>query len=242
MAVPANIDFQIEGQGVSLAEIMGGSDGHIRIDIGGLEISNQAAGIASADVFMKAFDILNPLSKSDDKTIIECAVVNFPIKGGLMQSKTGIGVSTRKLNILGGGSVDFKSEKIDIGVNPKPREGVGLNVSSLAEFVRLGGTLAAPKPATDAKGAASAALKVGGALATGGLSVLAEGLLDRAGADVNVCAIARGDEPPPSTVKTAEKSASKVTEVTGQAAKKTTEVLKGAGGKVKDAFKGLFGR
>ena len=237
----ADLDLQISGHGVSLAEIMGNSDGHIRIDVRGLEISNQAAGIASADMLMKAFDILNPLSKSDDKTIIECAVLNFPIKDGLMQSKTGIGVSTRKLNILGGGSVDFKSEQIDIGVNPKPREGIGLNVSSLAEFVRLGGTLSNPQPATDLKGAASAGLKVGAAIATGGLSVLAEGLADRATADINVCAIARGDEPPPDAAKTAKKSASKAKEVAGQAAEKTTEVLKGVGSKVKSVFKGLFG-
>ena len=237
----ADLDLQISGHGVSLAEIMGNSDGHIRIEVRGLEISNQAAGIASADMLMKAFDILNPLSKSDDKTIIECAVLNFPIKDGLMQSKTGIGVSTRKLNILGGGSVDFKSEQIDIGVNPKPREGIGLNVSSLAEFVRLGGTLSNPQPATDLKGAASAGLKVGAAIATGGLSVLAEGLADRATADINVCAIARGDEPPPDAAKTAKKSASKAKEVAGQAAEKTTEVLKGVGSKVKSVFKGLFG-
>ena len=237
----ADVDFHIAGHGVSLAEIMGNSDGHIRVDIGGLEISNKAAGIASADLFTKAFDVLNPLSRSDDKTIIDCAVVNFPIKDGLMQSKTGIGVSTRKLNILGGGSVDFKSEQIDIGVNPKPREGVGLNVSSLAEFVRLGGTLANPKPATDAKGAAAAGLKVGAALATGGLSILAEGLLDRATADVNVCAIARGDEAPPNAGTTAKTTGSKVKQAAGQAAEKTTEVLKGAGSKVKGVFKGLFG-
>ena len=237
----ADIDVHFAGHGVSLAEIMGNSDGHIRVELGGLEISNKAAGIASADLFTKAFDVLNPLSKSDDKTIIDCAVVNFPIKDGLMQSKTGIGVSTRKLNILGGGSVDFKSEQIDIGVNPKPREGVGLNVSSPAEFVRLGGTLANPKPATNAKGAAAAGLKVGAALATGGLSILAEGLLDRATADVNVCAIARGDEPPPDAGTTVKASGSKVKQVAGQAAEKTTEVLKGAGSMVKGVFKGLFG-
>lgn len=237
----ADLDFQISGRGVSLAEIMGSSDGHLKIDASGLELSNQAAGIASADMFMKAFDILNPLSKSDDKTVIECAVLNFPIKDGLMQSKTGIGVSTRKLNILGGGSVDFKSEQIDIGVNPKPREGIGLNVSSLAEFVRLGGTLSNPQAVTDMKGAATAGLKVGAAIATGGLSVLAEGLSDRATADVNVSAIARGDEPPPDAAQTTKKSASKANNVAGQAAEKTTEVLKGAGDKVKDVFKGLFG-
>ena len=194
---------------------MGSADGHIRIDIAGLEISNQPAGIVDADLFMKAFDILNPLSKSDGRTVIECAVVNFPVKGGIMSSKTGIGVSTHKLNILGGGTVDFKTEKIDIGVNPKPRECIGLSLSSLSEFVRLSGTLANPSPTTDAKGAAAVGLKVGAAFATGGLSLLAEGVFDRVGADTDVCAIARGDaSEPPSKLEKA-----------GQA---TTEAVKGA--------------
>ena len=155
------MDVHIAGEGKSLAEIMGSADGRIRIDIAGLEISNQTAGIVDADLFMKAFDILNPLSKSDDRTVIECAVVNFPVKGGIMSSKTGIGINTRKLNILGGGTVDFKTEKIDIGVNPKPREGIGLNLSSLSEFVGLDGTLANPRPTTDAKGAAAVGSKLG---------------------------------------------------------------------------------
>ncbi|MCZ6894734.1 MAG: AsmA family protein [Gammaproteobacteria bacterium] len=232
-----DVDVQIAGEGKSLAEIMGSADVHIRIDATGLEISNQAAGIAGADLFMKAFDILNPLSKSDNGTVIECAVVNFPVKGGIMSSETGIGISTAKLNILGGGSVDFKTEKIDIGVNPKPREGIGLNLTSLSEFVRLGGTLAHPKPTTDAKGAATAGLKVGAAIATGGLSLLAEGVFDRVSADTDVCAIARGDaELPAGSI--ASKPGSKL-EKAGQA---TTEAVKGAAGKLKDAFKGLFGK
>ena len=201
---------------------MGSADGYIKVDVGTLEISNKAAGIASADVLLKAFDILNPLSQTDDNTVIECAVVNFPIKAGKMTAETGIGVSTRKLNILGGGTIDLKTEKIDIGVNPKPREGIGLNLASLAEFVRLGGTLAEPAPATDAKGAATAGLKVGAALATGGLSVVAEGLWDRAGGDVDVCAVARGDVELPETQSATAAQPSKFEEASdaaGQALK-----------------------
>ena len=50
----ADLDVQISGEGASLAEIMGSADGYIKVDVGTLEISNKAAGIASAEQVIEA--------------------------------------------------------------------------------------------------------------------------------------------------------------------------------------------
>ena len=50
-----------------------------------------------------------------------------------------------KLLILGNGTIDLKTEKIDIEFNTKPRSGVGVTADMfVTPFVKLGGTLAQP--------------------------------------------------------------------------------------------------
>jgi hypothetical protein len=184
---------------------------------------------------MSLFNYLNPLSAADPTTYLECVAIRFPIVGGVARNRTGIGVLTRKLSVLGGGTVNLQTEGIDIGVKPKPREGIGINLSSLVDFVRLGGTLTRPRVLTDAKGAATAGLKVGAAFATAGLSILAEGLFDRTTANADVCATARGK-------KTLEaQRTEKEPSLTESRTSTTKAAIEDAGAKVKGLFKGLFG-
>ncbi|MCC7413965.1 MAG: AsmA family protein [Gammaproteobacteria bacterium] len=235
---PMDFDIAIKGQGRSVAAIMAGADGRVRMKIGAATMANKTAGVASADAVFDGLRLLNPLASSDPKTHIECAVVNFPISQGVAANDTGIALQTDKLNILGGGRIDLQTEAIDIGAKPKPRAGVGLNLASIGDFVRLGGTLAEPRVVTDAAGAATAGIKVGAAVATGGLSILAEGLFDRATVDDDVCAVALGDK------KLRQAQAKEPTSAQQQpsALDKAGDVVKGAGETVKGVFKGLFGR
>ncbi len=66
---------------------------------------------------------------------------NFGVREGPASSREGVALRTDQLTVLGGGLVDLKTEGIDIGVQPKPRSGSGLNVASLGgDLVRIGGT------------------------------------------------------------------------------------------------------
>ena len=241
-----NIDLTLVGAGRSAAEIVGTGNGRLLVQVGPGVLPKSGVGTASTDLLLGALNGLNPLASSDPQTTLECAVLNFDINNGLASTEHGLALRTNKLNVIGGGSVDLKTERIDIGAKPKPREGIGLNLAAIGDFVRLGGTLSKPTPVTDAKGAATAGLKVGAAFATGGLSLLAEGLFDRATSDEDVCAIASGAKPLPSSGQPATPaSASSATEkpsVLGTAADTTKNVVEGVGGAVKGVFKGLFGR
>lgn len=82
-----------------------------------------------------------PPSARGAHTRIECAVFNFGVREGPASSREGVALRTDQLTVLGGGLVDLKTEGIDIGVQPKPRSGSGLNVASLGgDLVRIGGT------------------------------------------------------------------------------------------------------
>ncbi len=226
--------LEVDSKGQSMAELAAASNGSAVVSVHEVDIASRGASLASTDLMLNAFSLLNPLARSNDHELVECAVFNFPITDGRAAAATGIGIRTRRLSILGGGTIDLASERLDIGVNPKPREGLGLNLAGFADFIRIGGTLREPVPTTDGAGMASAGVKVGAAFATGGLSLLAEGLLDRAGSDVDVCAVAAGSAELPG-------SEDKETSILSRAADSTSSALEQAGSAVKGTFKRLFG-
>ncbi len=222
-----DISIKVKGSGNSVSQIMAGLNGKLLLQSGKGELKGSAASTASTDLLT----MLNPMAKSTDGTQLECAVVHFNIKDGIATADKGIAFATTQMNIIGSGTVDLKTEKLDIGINPQAREGVGISAGQLAGLVRLGGTLANPKPTTDVKAALATGLSVGTAVATGGLSLLAQGLLDRSTADEDPCATALGIK---STTTATEK------EPEPSSAGKAVDTVKDAGSATLNKLKSLF--
>jgi len=118
---------------------------------------------------------------------VQCGVVHFRVENGIMHSEDGIAFETERMNILSGGTVNLHDESIDLSIGTEPREGIGVNLSNLVNVVRLGGTLAEPGIRVDAAKSGMAAARAAGAVMTGGLSLLGEGLYNRATADSTPC-------------------------------------------------------
>jgi len=229
-----DITIKAKGSGASVSKIMAGLNGKLLIKTGKGKISNTALDVASADALISALSMLNPGAKKEEGSTLECLVVNFNINDGIATADKGIAILTNQMNVIGSGSVNLKTEELDIGITPKAREGIGLNLGKLAELVRLGGTLANPTPKTDTKAALKTGLSVGAAVATGGLSLLAQGLLESACDDENPCDIALGKVTKKKAV--AEKPAEEKSVV-----EKTTDTVKDAAGAIGDKLKGFFG-
>ncbi len=236
---PTDIKMRIKGRGTSVAGIMATADGSFVATIGAGTLNSRAANIAGTDI-LKMVQLLNPLASHQAQTHLQCAVANFAIKDGVAATHTGIAMQTDQLNMLGGGTINLKTEAIDIAAKPKPRQGVGVNLAGLSDFVHLGGTLSDPRPVTDATGIAKTGAKVGLAFATGGLSLLAQGLFDRATADDDVCAIALGAKPLPKARQST--AGNKNESVIDKTTATTKDTVEGVGNAIKGAFQGLFGK
>ena len=228
----SDISINVKGTGSSVSNIMAGLNGALLIKVGKGNISNKSLNVASADALVSTLSLINPGANKAEGSILECAVVNFNIKDGIATANNGIGISTNRLNVYGGGTINLKTEALDIGIKPKAQEGVGLNLSQLAGLVRIGGTIANPAPKADTKAALSAGLSAGAAIASGGLSLLGEGALSGSSKDSgNPCDIALGIAP----MKKAEKPKTEKSTV-----EKTTSTVKDAASAVGDKLKSLF--
>jgi AsmA family protein len=232
-----DITIKAKGSGTSVSKIMAGLNGKLLIKAGKGNISNKALDIASADALVSTLSLINPGANKQEGSTLECAIVNFDIKDGIATADKGIGISTNRLYVYGGGTVNLKTEGLDIGIQPKAREGVGLNLSQLAGLVRVGGTLANPAPKADTKAALSAGLSAGAALATGGLSLLGEGAMSGGSEDAgNPCDVALGIAPK----KKAATTTTKKPAADKSAVEKTTDTVKDAAGAIGDKLKSLF--
>ncbi len=228
----SDISINVKGTGSSVSNIMAGLNGALLIKVGKGNISNKSLNVASADALVSTLSLINPGANKAEGSILECAVVNFNIKDGIATANNGIGISTNRLNVYGGGTINLETEALDIGIKPKAQEGVGLNLSQLAGLVRIGGTIANPAPKADTKAALSAGLSAGAAIASGGLSLLGEGALSGSSKDSgNPCDIALGIAP----MKKAEKPTTEKSTV-----EKTTSTVKDAASAVGDKLKSLF--
>ncbi len=236
-----DLTMSISGSGVSVAEIMAGSNGKLEIITGTGKLYNKTIDIAGADIVFSAVNMINPLSEQEEYTSLECGVVKFDIKDGIASTDKGIALQTGKLNAVGSGAINFKTEELDLAVKPQAREGLGIGLGKLVDAVSIGGTLANPSPKVDTAAALKTGLTAGAAVATGGLSLLAEGLFDKATADSNPCDTALGKTPAPKAQPEKTEAAKDPVENTKASAEEKIEQKKEkVEDKVKDALKGLF--
>jgi len=172
---PTDINVGLAGRGDSVRTLMASANGDVRVVVGPGRIKNRALD-AGADV-TQLLNALNPARSQDPYTEMKCAVLRFPVRNGIATISNGIALETNKVRLLGGGTVNLRNETLELGFRPEAARGLGVGAGNLARFAKVEGTLANPRFGIDMAGAASTAAVAGAAIATGGLTLLAGGLL-----------------------------------------------------------------
>ncbi len=151
-----NLSMDLRGQGDSIAAIMGGLNGETKVLMSDGKINQRYADLIGGDLRASLTRLFNPLAEKQEFTRINCLVSHFEIKDGLAQSRVLV-IDTNRMTVVGEGNINLKTEKLDLGVTPDPKEGLGADkvgtISvSLSEFTkpfRLKGTLAHPSLGID---------------------------------------------------------------------------------------------
>ena len=96
-----------------------------------------------------------------------------------MTTSPAIAFTTQKVGVITKGKVNLKTEEMKLNFNSTPTNALQINPGEMFyPYVLISGTLAEPAVGVDP---GKAALHGGAAIATLGVSVLAKGLIDRAG-------------------------------------------------------------
>ena len=195
-SVEGNLDaaFNLDGSGDSVAALMAGLNGNIRI-----AMSNGRTASAYLDLLEKYLGsgilrMLNPFQEKREFTPVNCFVNTMEIKDGLADIK--ILLDTDRTSIFGAGNVNLKTESLDLGIKPTPKKGampanISFSFKELSQPFRLGGTMANPHLAIDAGRTAFVIGKMAGALALGPIGIAAF-FADVSVGKKDACAVALG--------------------------------------------------
>jgi uncharacterized protein involved in outer membrane biogenesis len=166
----------LRGRGMTHREMAESLEGKIRLNVGPGNTAPSSAAFLFSDFLINFFKILLPWSESYEYTRLECAVAAADVHNGKLKLDPLV-INTQQVTIISEGKIDLETERIDVVFNSKQRKGLGISASDLVNpFIKIGGTLAAPAIELDPT---STVVKGGLAVATMGISILANSLADR---------------------------------------------------------------
>ena len=180
---PTSVDAKLRATGASARKLASSANGQVLLTQGPGQTKSGFLGMFGGGILAQLASKLNPFAAQDPYTQVDCTVARVDIVDGratvepvLMQSK--------KVTVTANGKVDLHTEDLTVEFDTRPREGIGVSPGMFTNpFIKLEGTLASPRIAVGAKGAASGAL----AAATAGASVVAKGVVDRARGEADMC-------------------------------------------------------
>lgn len=155
----------LSGRGLSVAQILGDANGDVALAASGKTVSGLLLALAEINIG----DIVKYLLAGDKSIPLRCAVLDFGVKNGVMNTRTFI-IDTRVNNIVGKGQIDLAKESIDLTASAYPKD---LSILTATSPIRITGTFKAPHVAPEAgpliaRGGAAALLGV----ITGGVGAI----------------------------------------------------------------------
>jgi hypothetical protein len=177
-SVEGNLDtaFNLGGAGDSVAALMAGLNGDIRIAMSDGRAASKYLELLEKYLGSGILRMLNPFKEKREYTPVNCFVNQIEIKDGLADVK--ILLDTDRTSIFGAGDVNLKTESLNLGIKPTPKKGAGpagvsFSFKELSQPFRLGGTLAKPSLVVDPGRTAFVVGKFAGALALGPVGIAA---------------------------------------------------------------------
>lgn len=164
--------FDLNSTGMSLHQLAGNSNGKIQMSIDHAQMGTNFLNDAG-DFVVTVLDSMNPLRKKSTNTVLECAVAYLPISNGQINIANSVGMETDRLNVVVAGSLNLKSETVNLTIDPQEKSGITTGLG-LAGLVKIGGTLSNPRAVLNQAGVVDSAVSIGLGFLTGGASILAE--------------------------------------------------------------------
>jgi uncharacterized protein involved in outer membrane biogenesis len=160
-----------------------------RVGAGRVPTGDQGLTTAARD----ALDALNPFRRTDGGANLACAVVRLPLHNGVARIDRSIAVESDRLGISASGTIDLRSETVDLTFAPRIRGGVAIDVARLVHVVRVSGPLTGPIVALDPLRTAVAVVNVPGMVVGGATRFVDEVSGTQPGG--RECAVALGSTP-----------------------------------------------
>jgi AsmA protein len=133
--------IELAGTGNSVARMLGTAGGKIGAYVDGGSISRFMMELVALDLWQVARVKL----RGDEQIGIRCAIADFAVKDGVMHTNAFV-FDTSVVLIEGSGTINLKTEELDLKLDPKPKHS---SIASLNSPLYVRGTFSNPKPSPD---------------------------------------------------------------------------------------------
>ena len=175
----SNASIDVTSSGTTIKQLVTAMSGELFVEVGEAQLPVSSFNIIGGDLLSEMVGALNPLAEPDQTSKIGCAVINAKLGDGKVLFADSLVVETDKMAVVGDGHLDLVKEQVDLSFNPRAQSGLGVNAGTLVKFMKLGGHLSNPGLEVSAAGLLKTGVAVGAAISTGGVSLLADGLLNK---------------------------------------------------------------
>ncbi len=177
----SDLDLVLSGQGNSARDLAASLNGEITwtADAG---LIQYAAGLVGSSLLFGIARKLNPLVKDDKNIKLKCWVLHYDIVDGIATTDKRIAFDSDKLQLLGTGSIDFKTEEIKLLVSSNAK---------IAGLIQVDGSLADPQIHLNPVGVLKEGVSLGAAIFTVGISRAVETVFHWTRSGTSPCEIAR---------------------------------------------------
>ena len=175
------VDAKITAMGTTMNELAATVTGPIDIRVGPAKILSSKAG--QAEFWLTGLFSV----KDSDRIDLSCMSARLPFKSGIAQGDGIVGARSDVSQLLTRGNVDLRDQTLDLHGRVRARSGINLGVSTFASELKITGQIVKPAMSLDESGAVGIIARVGAAILTSGLSVIATSLWDGANPDSDPC-------------------------------------------------------
>jgi len=151
--------IEIVGHGNSVGQMLGSANGKIGVFMDGGQISRFMMELVALDLW----DAARVKLKGDETIGIRCAIADFGVKNGLMETNAFV-FDTSVVLVEGGGVINLKNEEMNLKLDPKPKDS---SIASLNSPLYVRGTFGKPQVSPDV-----------GKLAAKGLGAIVMGVIN----------------------------------------------------------------
>jgi hypothetical protein len=176
--------FDLSSRGNTTASLAANLNGLFYIELGKGPFDYVNFSMFTADLASQVGSALIPgIEKSDP--VLECGILLGEFKNGLGTTPAGYTLRTDKANLIGRVNIDLRKETLEVAIDSRSRQGVGLSVGNVfSNTIRVKGPLTDPQIVPYTTGIL---WRGWAAFMTAGLSVVGESILKRALAAENPC-------------------------------------------------------
>jgi uncharacterized protein involved in outer membrane biogenesis len=178
------IDARVDAHGDNMKEMAASLSGPVRVRVGPATIISRSG--AQAEALLTG---LTPIFsvRDDNRIMLECAAANLVFVDGRAAASPLVGVRSQASQLLTSGILDLRAETVDLHGRVRARSGIAIGLATLTGDVRISGPLDRPLVMLDPTGTPSALMRLGAAIATGGLSIVGTALWDGANPGTDPC-------------------------------------------------------